>query len=124
MEAAKFTLEGDKIKAKVNDCPSISREQSAQHMSRDVYSGVATMLALCAGLACSLTLRVLVDVWSYFVPAGPTTSVSTVMGRNLSALCRSVGTTLVKEPFWGQIAFTQIYLWWGGLFPFLFANFS
>ena len=110
MEAAKFTLEGDKIKAKVNDRPSISSEQSAQHMSRDFYSGVATLLARCAGLTCSLTLRVLVDVWSYFVPAGLTTSVSTVMGRNLSALCRSVGTTFVKEPYWGQIAFTQIYL--------------
>ena len=46
------------------------------------------------------------------------------MGRNLSALCRSVGTTLVKEPSWGQIAFTQTYLWRGGLSPFLFANFS
>ena len=50
------------------------------------------------------------------------------MGRNLSALCRSVGTTFVKEPYWGQIAFTQIaftqiYLWQGGLSPFLFANF-
>ena len=58
------------------------------------------------------------------MPAGLTTSVSTVLGRNLSALCRSVGTTLVKEPFWGQIAFTQIYLWRGGLSLFLFANFS
>ena len=46
------------------------------------------------------------------------------MGRNLSVLCRSVGTTFVKEPIWGQIAFTQIYLWRGGLFLFLFANFS
>ena len=64
------------------------------------------------------------DLWSYLVPAGLTTSVSTVMGRNLSALCRSVGTTLVKELIWGQIAFTQIYLWRGGLSPFLFANFS
>ena len=64
------------------------------------------------------------DLWSHLVPAGLTTSVSTVMGRHLSALCRSVGTTLVKEPFWGQIAFTQIYLWRGGLSPFLFANFS
>ena len=63
------------------------------------------------------------DLWSYLVPAGLTTSVSTVMGRNLSALCRSVGTTFVKEPYWGQIAFTQIYLWRGGLSPFLFAIF-
>ena len=85
MEAANITLEGDKIKAKVNDRPRISSEQSDQHMSRDVYSGVATLLALCAGLTCSLTRRVLVDVWSYFVPAGHTTSVS-VMGRNLSVL--------------------------------------
>ena len=45
------------------------------------------------------------------------------MGHNLSALGRSEGTTLVKEPIWGQIAFTQIYLWRCGLSPFLFANF-
>ena len=72
MEAAKFTLEGDR--------PSISGEQSAQHMLRDVYSGVTTLLALCAGLTCRLTLRVLVDVWSYFVLAGLTISVPTVYG--------------------------------------------
>ena len=36
---------------------------------------------------------------------------------------KGVGTTLVKETFWGQIAFTQIYLWRGGLSPFLFVNF-
>ena len=66
----------------------------------------------------------IVDLWSYLVPAGLTTPVSTVIGRNLSALCRSVGTTFGKEPYWGQIAFTQIYLWRGGLSPFLFANFS
>ena len=72
-------MEGDKIKAKVNDRPSISSEQSAQHMSRDVYSGVATLLALCADLTCSLTLRVLVDVWAQDFCI-------TVMGRNLSVL--------------------------------------
>ena len=54
------------------------------------------------------------------MPADLTTSVSTAMGRNLSALCRSVGTTFVKEPYWGQIAFTQIYLWRGGLSPFFY----
>ena len=86
-----MTLEGDKIKAKVNDRPSISSEQSAQHMSRDVYSGVATLLSLCAGLTCSLTLRVLVDVWSYFVPAGPTTSVSQLQ----------VATSLCSTEVWG-----------------------
>ena len=34
------------------------------------------------------------------------------------------GPHLLKKPYQGQIAFTQIYLWRGGLFPFLFANFS
>ena len=48
----------------------------------------------------------------------------TAMGRNLSTLCQSVGTTLVKEPYRGQIAFPQIYLWRGGLPLFLFTNFS
>ena len=76
MEAAKFTVEGDKIKAKVINCPGISGGQSAQHMLRDVYSGVATLLALCAGLTCHLTLRVLWTCGLYFVPAGLTTSVS------------------------------------------------
>ena len=56
MEAAKFTLEGDKNKAKVIDRPGISGGQSAQHVLRDVYSEVTTLLALCAGLTCRLTL--------------------------------------------------------------------
>ena len=88
MEAAYITLEGDKIKAKVNDRPSSPVSSLVQHMSRDVYSGVATLLALCADPTCSLALRVLVDVWSYFVPAGPSTSVSQFLGRNHSALLR------------------------------------
>ena len=112
-------MEGDKNKAKVIERPGISGGQSAQHVLRDVYSGVATLLALCAGLTCRLTLRVLWMCGLYFVPAGLTTSVS-----HLSALCRSVGTTLVKEPYRGQIAFPRIYLWRGGLSPFLFTNFS
>ena len=87
MEAAKFTLEGDKIKAKVIDRPGISGGQSAQQVLRD--SGVATLLALCAGLTCHLTLKVLVDVWSYFVPAGLTTSVS------------EVATSLRSAEVWG-----------------------
>ena len=85
-----------------------------QHMSRDVYSGVATLLALCAGLTCSLTLRVLVDVWSYFVPAGPTTSVSQLWVATSLSSTEVWGPHSLTKPFWGQIAFTQIYLWWGG----------
>ena len=41
------------------------------------------------------------------MPANLTTSISTAVGRNLSTLCQSVGITLVKETFWGQIAFPQ-----------------
>ena len=90
---------------------------------RDLFRGRYPASSLCWSDVSS-HLQSIVDLWSYLVPAGLTTSVSTVLGRNLSALCRSVGTTLVKERFWGQIAFIQIYLWWGGLSPFLFSNFS
>ena len=34
------------------------------------------------------------------------------------------GPYSLKKPFWEQITFTQIYLWLGGLSPFLFASFS
>ena len=49
----------------------------------------------------------MVDKWPCSVLANLTTSISTAAGRNPSALCRSVGITLVKETFWGQIAFPQ-----------------
>ena len=77
-------------KAKVIDCLRISGEQSAQHILRDVYSGVATLLALCAGLTCRLTLRVLFTCGLYFVPAGVTTSVSQLW----------VATSLRSEEVW------------------------
>ena len=87
MEAAKFILEGDKNKTKVIDRLGISGGQSAQHVLRDVYSGVATLLALCAGrLTCRLTLRVLWTCGLYFVPAGLTTSVSQLWSQPLCAL--------------------------------------
>ena len=119
MEAAKFTLEGDKNKAKVIDCLGISGGQSAQHVLREFKSGVATLLILCAGLTCRLTVRVQLTYGLYLVPAGLTTSVSTAMGHNLSALCRSVGTTLVKEPYWGQINFHR-FIWLGVVCPLFY----
>ena len=67
-------------------------------------SGVATLPTL----SVLLTYCHIIEYggqWPYSVPANLTTSISTVVGRNLSALCRSVGITLVKETFWGQIAF-------------------
>ena len=84
----------------------VSLVQSTQHVARRFLSGVATLLTFSVVLACHHKTEY-GGQWSYSVPANLTTSTSTVVGRNLSALCRSVGITLVKGTFWGQIAFPQ-----------------